>query len=575
MWDVAMVLVRPLGSVVLAWILTLGVLGCESEPEVRSGESTYEALVLLFQEWREFERPGLLDGAPDYTASSQERRLTELAEFQGRLDGIDPTEWPIPQQVDYHLVRAEMNGMEFHQRVLHPWARDPAFYASVRPSQSDTPAEEGPTIHYALRLWEYSIWPRTRDSEIAPLTPEAVEELTRELDRIPPLLEQARGNLRDSDARDLWEGGIRRFEIQSGTLSRLSEVVGSGNPELELAVESALAATDEFTEWLRTELPSKTGPSGVGREQYTWHMQNVLLLPLTWDDEVAIVRKELARAHSTLRLEEHRNRDLPELHVAQDAEEFAQMQAESLRRYMTFLVEHEILHVEDWMEHSLGSRTRDFLPPETRTFFGQVRAREPKGLWTHWYHWWDLDRMEIHPHESPIRREALRYNVWMSRAEGMATVMEEWMMHAGLYDESPRSREIIWIMLATRAARGLASLYAHANELTMEEAGDLHVEWTPRGWMRRDLDLLGFEQHLYLRQPGYGPSYVTGARLMDELLAERALQLGDDFTLQGFFREVNDAGMIPVPLLKWELTGNDAGIEALRRAAERPFPTGG
>ena len=42
----------------------------------------------------------------------------------------------------------------------------------------------------------------------------------------------------------------------------------------------------------------------------------------------------------------------------------------------------------------------------------------------------------------------LLYNVWMSRAEGMATVMEEWMMHAGLYDDNPRAREIVWIMLA-------------------------------------------------------------------------------------------------------------------------------
>jgi len=28
-------------------------------------------------------------------------------------------------------------------------------------------------------------------------------------------------------------------------------------------------------------------------------------------------------------------------------------------------------------------------------------------------------------------------------------------MHAGLYDDTPRSREIVWIMLAQRAARGL------------------------------------------------------------------------------------------------------------------------
>jgi hypothetical protein len=125
-------------------------------------------------------------------------------------------------------------------------------------------------------------------------------------------------------------------------------------------------------------------------------------------------------------------------------------------------------------------------------------------------------------------------------------------------------------MLITRAARGLGNLYAHSNDLTMEEAGDIHVSWTPRGWMRRD-PLLGFEQHLYLRQPGYGPSYVTGGRLLEEVMAERARQLGSAFTMKRFFDEVNSAGMIPVSLIYWELTGDDRMIRELANDAG-PLP---
>ena len=43
--------------------------------------------------------------------------------------------------------------------------------------------------------------------------------------------------------------------------------------------------------------------------------------------------------------------------------------------------------------------------------------------------------------------------------------MEELMLHAGLFDDEPRAREIVWIMLAQRAARGLASLYLQANQI--------------------------------------------------------------------------------------------------------------
>lgn len=119
-------------------------------------------------------------------------------------------------------------------------------------------------------------------------------------------------------------------------------------------------------------------------------------------------------------------------------------------------------------------------------------------------------------------------------------------------------------MLAQRAARGLGSLYAHANKFTMQEAAEFHVEWTPRGWMRKDLDLLAFEQHLYMRQPGYGSSYVTGKYLIEKLPAERSKQVGDtDFNLSDFYDEVNKVGVIPISLIRWQLTGRDEEIRAL------------
>jgi uncharacterized protein (DUF885 family) len=157
----------------------------------------------------------------------------------------------------------------------------------------------------------------------------------------------------------------------------------------------------------------------------------------------------------------------------------------------------------------------------------------------------------------------LLYNIFDSRAEGLATGVEEMIMHAGLYDDNPRVREIVWIMVAQRAARGLGSLYAHANQFSLQQARDFHVEWTPRGWMREDLDLLGFEQLLYLRQPGYGTSYITGKYLIERLIADRSKQLGERFTLKAFFAELDGAGVIPVSLIRWQLTGLDDEIRSL------------
>jgi hypothetical protein len=43
-------------------------------------------------------------------------------------------------------------------------------------------------------------------------------------------------------------------------------------------------------------------------------------------------------------------------------------------------------------------------------------------------------------------------------------------------------------------------------------------------------------------------------------MAERALQLGDAFTIGRFFDEFFAAGVIPVSLVRWELTGSRAAI---------------
>ena len=93
--------------------------------------------------------------------------------------------------------------------------------------------------------------------------------------------------------------------------------------------------------------------------------------------------------------------------------------------------------------------------------------------------WLDV-RFDARRPRSPIRRGSRLYNIWDNRSEGMATAMEELILHAGYYDDNPRAREVVWIMLAQRCARGLASLYAHANQFDIKQAKAFQVEWTMR-----------------------------------------------------------------------------------------------
>jgi len=286
-------------------------------------------------------------------------------------------------------------------------------------------------------------------------------------------------------------------------------------------------------------------------------MQNVHLVPYSWEEQVTLMRRELARAHSSLRLEENRNRHLPALDRIDSPSEYDRRMNAAVTEYMQFLEEGEIHTIREWMDPALRAVNGSFTPAEPdeiRNFFSEVTYRDPLAMRTHMHHWIELARMREDAHPSPIRRVPSLYNIFDHRSEGLATGVEEMFMHAGLFDSRPRTRELIWIMLAQRAARALSGLYLHGNEFTMEEAVEHATLWTPRGWLP-DGDLVRGEQHLYLRQPGYGTSYLSGKIQIEELLAERALQDGDSFTLKRFFDDFFDTGVIPVTLTRWEMTG--------------------
>ncbi len=544
---------QKLPFILLAFIVLVS---CQPEKETSSPPTTtsdYASLVMLFKEWRAFEIPPLLNGAPDYTKATFEKRLPEFKKLQERLLTMDTTSWSIEERVDWHLVWAEMNGFDFNHRVLKPWERDPAYYKTLWMERSDVPAHEGPTNHGAIDLWRYTF----------PLSLEGKTRLIKELRMIPPFYEQAKINL-TGNAKDLWIAGIRDIKTQTEDFSSILQLPGvSEQANLVAAIEEARQATDDLANWLEKEAVSKTGPSGIGKENYTWYLQNVNLMPLTWEDEVMLLKRELTRAWAGLKLEEHNNRKLPPLVAADTPEAFAALTERSAKSLLNFLEKEEIVTVKDYFEPALREHLGSFVPAEKRNFFIITLHHDPRPLYSHFYHWFELARMDNEPHTSEIRKGPLLYNIWAARNEGTATAVEEMFMQAGLYNDDPRVKEIVYIMIAQRAARGLGSLYAHANEMTMEEAGKIHSEYTPRGWMKTEKELLLFEQHLYLRQPGYGSSYITGKYQLENLMADYARMKElkkEEFKLKDFFDQVNAIDCIPVSLVKWEMTGNDEDV---------------
>lgn len=511
----------------------------------------YSSLLELCKELRLLERTSLPNGVPDYRSTTITKTLQTLRQCQLRHTKIDTTGWPLEQQVDYVLLFAEMNALDYNCRILKPWVRDPAFYALVWNEESDTPDHEGPTSFAAIELWKYNF----------PLSATDAAKLATELKIIPPLYEQAKINL-IGNAKDLWEAGIENIKDQVQMLDELNKKTINTSIILKDAIANAKKATEQFISWLQKQLPLKKSPSGIGKENYNWHLKNVLLVPLTWDDEVMLLKRELTRAYASLQLEKERNKNLPALTPFANSSEYIKQTNQAVTKMMHFLEDKKIMPVKPYMENELRKHLGEFVPAEKRNFFANISHLAPAVLYSHSTHWFEVAMLKYEPHASEFREKALPYNMWMMRDEGLATAMEEILMQAGMWDDNPRARELVWIMLAQRCARGLASLYAQANMITYAEARKFQVEWTPKGWTG-DESLVGFEQHLYLRQPSYGTCYVTGKYLIEKLLMDMGRLQENNLTLYSFFEKFYQAGIIPVSLVRWQLTGDNSEIKKL------------
>ncbi len=113
-------------------------------------------------------------------------------------------------------------------------------------------------------------------------------------------------------------------------------------------------------------------------------------------------------------------------------------------------------------------------------------------------------------------------------------------------------------------ALALPDLKMHSNEITFTEARRLNAELMLNDWTHEDDRNVWYEQQSNLRVPGWHTAgSVVGTAQFIKLFRERAMQMGDDFSIRGFMDEFFASGMIPMSLTRWEMTGNDDGIKEL------------
>jgi len=188
-------------------------------------------------------------------------------------------------------------------------------------------------------------------------------------------------------------------------------------------------------------------------------------------------------------------------------------------------------------------------------YFHKAYAQDPRTTGVHEGvpgHFFQLSLAWRNP--DPIRRQY--YD--SSANEGIGFYAEEMMLQAGLYDDQPRSRLVIYNFARLRALRVEADVKLTLGEFTIAQAADYLARTVPMDRQTADAEAASFAT-----APGLAIAYEVGKLQIERMLAERRLQQPDSFSLQDFHHYLWKNGNVPFSLQRWELLGLDDDIRKL------------
>ncbi len=531
-----------------------------------SGQTQPDSLIRLaddFWAWRakyapftgddvnRIERPG---GTRDWSRASIDQRRKDLEQFEARWKKIDPSNWPISKQVNYKLIGSALSRVRWELDGNPRWKRDPNFYVE----QTLTALVEALTVP-------------------PPYDEARSREILARVENIPSILQQGAENLEKPPAPFATVAINNLDGIREGLRKMASSLVASTtlNPDkLNSACERAADALEKFQQQLKQKLPSLPQQTALGREAYIWFLRNVSLMPFTPEELIAMARQEWNRAVAFEAFEKNRNKDVRPLKIADNIDSWIRDAAEKELSIRKFLQDRGILTVPDWIQHYTLRPTPEYLralgfaenddftspsrlkenciryvpePSEKLGYFWRATAMDPRPITVHEGspgHYFQL--CLSWKHEDPIRR-----HYYDSGAnEGIGFYAEEMMLYAGLFDDSPHTREIIYNFMRLRALRVEVDVKLALDEFTLEQAARYLQEKVPM-----DEQTARQEATAFSTGPGQAITYQIGKLQIIKFLADARMQRGDKFNLRAFHDFVWKNGNVPIALQRSEYLG--------------------
>jgi uncharacterized protein (DUF885 family) len=261
------------------------------------------------------------------------------------------------------------------------------------------------------------------------------------------------------------------------------------------ATEKAIAALESYRDWLDKHLSSMPERTPVGRENYEFFLSRVALQPYTPEEMLRIARQEWERTVAFEQYEKQRE------------------------------------------------------PSPELGYFDAATARDQRPLLVHEGvpgHFFQLALSRMH--EDPIRRHY--YD--SGPIEGIGFYAEEMMLQAGLFDDRPRVREIIYNFMRLRALRVEVDVKLALGTFTIPQAAAYLHQYVPMD-ARTSLG----EAAAFATGPGQAITYQIGKTQILRFLADAKVKQGDAFQLQAFHDYLWKNGNVPLVLQRWEYLGLD------------------
>jgi len=540
-----------------------------------------QRLAADFFTWRSRQQPASGDDIPrverpeDWLpAWSREDLAVYRAKYVYYLDKLkelDSTSFSRADQTDAMLLAAAIKRVGWELDALAEPHRNPLFY-----------------VHQTLgSVFELLILS-------TPWNEQRSQQLIRRLEHFPVTLEHAKTNL-NRPIRPFALATIELLQpidqqLQAMRVGLLPEVAEDQHAALAEAVETATAALADYQLWLQKNLGSMGDEFAIGADAYQWFLANVALIPHTPEELLAQGQQAWSRAVVFETLQLNRNIDAPELPVFSSAEEQIAVATRNEMEIRSFLENQQLMTVPAWLQHyrnrvmpawleplswlgvtddltsasRLGENAYSYIPQpsEELPYFNLASARDPRPIIIHEGvpgHYFQMA-------QSWAQADPIRRHFFDSAAnEGIGFYVEEMLLQAGLFDFSPRSREILYSFMRLRALRVEVDIRLASGDFSIEQATDYLAQTVP---MDR---LTAFDEAVFFAfNPGQAIGYQIGKLQIEKFLADARMADPDNFSLPDFHDALMRNGNVPIALQRWEALGLEDEILRLQRLADQP-----